>query len=84
MTLDARLKLNPELPLQKRNSKIGDPFHQQMWLKFQEILVKFYFGQIFVWCNFDTFQIKSETPRTFCNEMLKKDGKDQLDRWCER
>jgi len=70
MTQDARLKLNPELPRQKQHSKIEDSVHKQIWLKFKEKLVKFY-----LWTNLwmvlsDTSQSRSETPRTFCNEMV--------------
>jgi hypothetical protein len=32
----------------------------------------------------DTSQIKSEIPENFQNTVLEKDGKDQLDRLCEK
>ena len=39
----------------------------------------------FIWCwNLDTSGSRSETPGKFWNVVLEKDGKDQLDRACEK
>ena len=39
----------------------------------------------FIWCwNLDASGSRSETPGKFWDVVLEKDGKDQLDRLCEK
>ena len=42
-------------------------------------------GYSFMWCwNWDALGSRSETPGKFWDVVLEKDGKDQLDRLCEK
>ena len=55
-------------------------------LKFEEETSKMlYLEHGFVWCwNLDASGSRSEIPGKFWNVVLEKDGKDQLDRSCEK
>ena len=61
-------------------------FHQQIGLKFKEETSKMpnLEYSIIFWWKMDTSQSRSEIPGKFWNVVLEKDGKDQLDRSCEK
>ena len=63
-----------------------DSLYQQIGLKFEEETSKMlHMKHGFVWCwNLDASGSRSEIPGRFWNVVLEKDGKDQLDRSCEK
>jgi hypothetical protein len=72
---DVHVKLNAELPWEKK-----------VFNKKKEQTNKLpHLERGLVWCwKLETSESRSELPRKLLNVVLEKDGKDQLDRSCEK
>jgi hypothetical protein len=73
MMQDVHVKLHAEFPSKKINKKK------------EETSKLLHLEQNLVWCwRLETSESRSEIPGKFLNVVLEKDGKDQLDRSCEK